>query len=134
MKKIIKHLKENWIRHGFETLVVVVGVLIAFTLNNWNESRRNDEEARQLIRALSSDLALDTTLLHNWIDISEKELEKVKVWYDRDPDIKLLYVDYKSVIENPTVEVQKITEFINQELDEIKMVSVVDPTLYRNKN
>ena len=27
MKKIINHLKENWIRHGFETLVVTIGIL-----------------------------------------------------------------------------------------------------------
>jgi len=44
MKKILNHLKENWIRHGFETLVVVVGILVAFTLNNWNEGKK----ARQL--------------------------------------------------------------------------------------
>lgn len=40
MKKIIKHLKKNWIRHGFETLAVLVGVLAAFSLNNWNDNRR----------------------------------------------------------------------------------------------
>ena len=40
MKKIINHVKENWIRHGFETVVVVVGVLTAFWLNDWNESRK----------------------------------------------------------------------------------------------
>ena len=41
MKKIIKHLQENWIRHGFETQVVMVGILGAFTLNNWNEVRKD---------------------------------------------------------------------------------------------
>jgi len=45
MRKIISHLKDNWIRHGFETLVVTVGILGAFTLNNWNEnSKRNNQE------------------------------------------------------------------------------------------
>ena len=37
MKKIIKHFKENWIKHGFETLYVIVGILVAFSLDDWNE-------------------------------------------------------------------------------------------------
>ena len=41
MKRILKHLRKNWIRHGFETLVVTVGILGAFMLNNWNEERKN---------------------------------------------------------------------------------------------
>ena len=47
MKKIINHLKENWIRHGFETLVVAVGILVAFTLNNWNEGRKTTLEDKR---------------------------------------------------------------------------------------
>ena len=43
MKKIIGHLNENWIRHGFETLVVTVGILGAFTLNNWSENRKAEK-------------------------------------------------------------------------------------------
>ncbi len=40
MKKIIKHLRENWIRHGFETLYVIVGILVALSLDNWKEERK----------------------------------------------------------------------------------------------
>ena len=41
MKKIFKHLRENWIQYIFETLAVLLGVLAAFSLNNWNESRKS---------------------------------------------------------------------------------------------
>ena len=41
MKKIIEHLRENWIKHGFETLYVIVGILVALGLNNWNEKRKD---------------------------------------------------------------------------------------------
>jgi hypothetical protein len=40
MKRIIAHLKENGLKYGFETLVVTVGILAAFSLNNWNENRK----------------------------------------------------------------------------------------------
>ena len=59
MKKIINHLKENWIRHGFETLYVIIGILIAFSLNDWNEKRKaritEISILNELIIGLSSD-------------------------------------------------------------------------------
>jgi hypothetical protein len=44
--KIFKHLKSEWFRYGFESLAVLVGILAAFALDNWNENRhiRNTEE------------------------------------------------------------------------------------------
>ena len=45
MKKILKHFKKNWYRYGLETLVVIVGVLIAFALNDWNEEKKARQQA-----------------------------------------------------------------------------------------
>jgi len=41
MKTIFIHLKENWIKYGFETLAFLVSILVAFSLNNWNEERKD---------------------------------------------------------------------------------------------
>ena len=56
MKKILTHLKENWIRHGFETLAVLVGVLTAFALNSSYEGRKDRADELKLLRELRSDL------------------------------------------------------------------------------
>jgi len=37
---IIKHVRSNWLHFGFETLAVVVGILIAFSIENWKVGRR----------------------------------------------------------------------------------------------
>lgn len=39
--KIIKHLKSDWFRYGFETLAVLVGLLAAFALESWKEERKS---------------------------------------------------------------------------------------------
>jgi hypothetical protein len=52
MKNILNHLKENWIRHGFETLVVTIGILGAFTLDNWNEERTANKFEDKLLSEL----------------------------------------------------------------------------------
>ena len=63
----------------------------------------------------------------------EKELEKIDVWQKKEPNVNLIYVDYKSVIENPDTEINKINEFLDFQIDTDKMKSVIDPNLYRNK-
>ena len=41
MKKIIEHRNNEWYKYLLEILVVIVGVLIAFSLSNWNEGQKN---------------------------------------------------------------------------------------------
>jgi len=53
MNRIIEHLKDNWIRHGFETLVVTVGIMVAFGLNNWNENRKNQVLEKGFLRNIN---------------------------------------------------------------------------------
>ena len=60
MKKILTNLKENWITYGFETLVVIVGILIAFGLNNWNEGRKQRKLELNYLQRLHNDLVSDT--------------------------------------------------------------------------
>ena len=78
MKKILQNLKENWITYGFETLVVIVGILGAFALNNWNEKRQTTAlEIEYLIR-LHTDLANDTSYYRRRIAYAESVFEAHK--------------------------------------------------------
>jgi cell division protein ZapA (FtsZ GTPase activity inhibitor) len=56
MRKVISHINENWIRHGFETLVVIVGILVAYSLNSWNERVKQNESELVLLENLKSDI------------------------------------------------------------------------------
>ncbi len=55
MKKIINHINPEWYRYGLETFVVIIGILVAFSLNNWNEQRKNKIEEINLLKVLQSD-------------------------------------------------------------------------------
>jgi hypothetical protein len=52
MKKIINHLKDNWVALGFETLAIIIGIWGAFLLNNWNEDRKQRTREVQLLTEL----------------------------------------------------------------------------------
>lgn len=46
-----------------EILLVVIGILIALQINNWNESKKTGAEVESLLIALKTDLEQDTLLI-----------------------------------------------------------------------
>ena len=67
--KILKHLKSDWFRYGFETLAVVVGILIAFALENWNAERKLLKTERNILIELQSNLNTNIANLEHDISV-----------------------------------------------------------------
>jgi len=63
MKKIIEHLKIEWHKYIFDTVVVIVGILIAFSLNNWNENQKNEDEFKAVLQQIYTVIDQDTERL-----------------------------------------------------------------------
>lgn len=59
MKIILNHLKENWIKYGFETIVIIIGILGAYSLNSWNEVRKEKIKEIELLVELKDNLTED---------------------------------------------------------------------------
>lgn len=59
MKRIAKHLKKQWFKYVFDTLVVIIGILIAFALNSWNDRRLNKNLMQSYAKSLIIDLEND---------------------------------------------------------------------------
>ena len=71
LKKAFKHLKKNWVKYAFETLVVILGILIAFALSNWNEDRLQNIKETQFLIRLVKDLRADSIYYKERITESE---------------------------------------------------------------
>ncbi len=54
--KIFKHLRSDWFRYGFETMAVIVGILIAFALESWADNQKVREEEHEILIHLLNDL------------------------------------------------------------------------------
>ncbi len=54
--KIFKHLRSDWFRYGFETLAVVVGIMVAFALENWRDTQKVKKEEHEILVDLLNDL------------------------------------------------------------------------------
>lgn len=60
LRRITKHVKDqNWFAVALDFFIVVVGILIAFQITNWNEARTTTKEANQARGSLIADLQND---------------------------------------------------------------------------
>ncbi len=104
MIKFFRKIRQNLLRDNKigdylkyavgEIVLVVIGILIALSINNWNESRKNDLEQALLVKNIIEDLRLDFIHINksseqvsnqmNLIDdlISKIFDEKKKINYD----------------------------------------------------
>ena len=73
--RLIKHLTTDWFHYGFETLAVVVGILMAFALDNWNEKRQTQNELSNILDEIREDLVRDTSLISNILTLRIHDFE-----------------------------------------------------------
>ena len=64
----------------------------------------------------------------------KKQLNHVAIWKEKEPNVELIYVNYKDAIENTSEVVTNVASFIGKELNLKAMEDCVDKTLYRNKS
>lgn len=64
LRRITEHVKaQNWFAVGLDFFIVVVGILIAFQITNWNEARDDRALEREYLALLARDVkAIEQTL------------------------------------------------------------------------
>ena len=65
--------------------------------------------------------------------VYEEHLKQVKGWLVRQPNIEVLYVNYNTMVADPTESLHKVNEFLGGNMDIQVMSAVVDKELYRER-
>jgi hypothetical protein len=65
--------------------------------------------------------------------VYEEHLKEVRGWLIRQPNIETLYVNYNSMVKDPTEALNKINDFLGGDMDVSVMSAVVDKELYRER-
>jgi hypothetical protein len=64
MKKLIETLKRKWAEYLLEIIVIVVGILVAFALDSWNQKIATKRQLTDSMVKLLEDLKKDSLLLN----------------------------------------------------------------------
>jgi transposase-like protein len=65
-----------------EILLVVVGILIALQINNWNEYRKDREKEQKVLETLADNLERNSVILHEGLNVIEKLDKSSKIVFD----------------------------------------------------
>ncbi len=61
-------------------------------------------------------------------------LERLFQWLDRQPNMRVLFVNYNELLKDPPAAATEVREFLDGIPSVDKMMHVVDPELYRNRD
>jgi len=63
----------------------------------------------------------------------KNHLNKIKQWFLGQKNMEILYVNYNSLIDDSQKNAENVNRFIGGNLDTVKMSSIVDKSLYRQR-
>lgn len=74
MKKIIQTIKQKWPEYILEIFVIMIGILGAYTLNNWNESRKERLQERAILVQLRTEFQSNLNQLDRKIGMKTEHM------------------------------------------------------------
>jgi hypothetical protein len=65
--------------------------------------------------------------------VFQKQIAEVRQWLSKQPNFRVLHVNYHDVLADPLGSAQRVAAFLGESLDPAAMAAVVEPGLYRQR-
>lgn len=78
-KTIYTHLKTEWYKYFIEVFVVIVGILIAYNLEQWSETRSNKKREIEILKEFKGALTIDLLEMQGNIRMHEYSIQSSNI-------------------------------------------------------
>ena len=92
MIKFFRHIRQNLLDEGKtakyfkyaigEIVLVVIGILIALQINNWNQDRQQRQKEKQMLIEIRRDLVSNDSILQHEINFQQNTVDEIKETID----------------------------------------------------
>ena len=87
---------QKYFRYAFgEILLVVIGILIALQVNNWNEKRKQDAEFKVTLEQIYNSLKFDIDDFKSQIESCDYALETIDLFLEHPDSVPTYFLPYK---------------------------------------
>jgi hypothetical protein len=138
----VKQMKDGdlvWLSEAVGKVVKIVTGLIMFLPSGYNYKiifmRRDLNEILSSQKKMLGRLGKEDDNIPDdkMAKVYEEHLKEVRGWLIRQPNIETLYVNYNSMVKDPTEALNKVNDFLGGGMDVSVMSAVVDKELYRER-
>ena len=115
-----------------EVLLVMIGILLALQVNNWNEFRKDRREEAKIIQNIAADLRIDTAYLSGRKHIFQQEYAALRSFIQKSYEIQQSADDFRSLFRNINFDVKNLLlqdNTFNEASQNGKMSLIRDETL-----
>jgi hypothetical protein len=138
----VKQLKDSdfeWLPQAKGKAVKVISALLEFLPPQFNYrvvfmQRRMCEILASQRKMLANRGKADGFIVDkSMAELYQKHLDTVKRWLSRQPNFRVLEVDYNRLLAQPSEDIVRLSHFLNRAVDLEEMESVIDTSLYRQR-
>jgi len=79
LRTIFSHLRSQWYKYVIEVIVVILGILIAYNLEQWRDARNNKRREIEVLKEFQSALSADLAEMHSNIRMHEYSILSSKI-------------------------------------------------------
>lgn len=119
-KSMSRKIKKYFLYALGEVVLVVIGILIAVQMNNWNTNQHNIEQAEEYLQKISNELARDTAVFGNTIMHLDRIIE-IKKFILNHQQLDSLPVEYLDGAMN--------TQYLNIKINDATFSGMKDPAI-----
>jgi hypothetical protein len=138
VKKLING-ENSWLARSNGKAVKVISTLLPFLPDGYRYRiifmRRAIDEVLASQRKMLINRGEDPNKISDdqMAEMFQRDLQKSERWINSQSHVNRLDINYKQLVANPRPLVAEINRFLGGNLDEDKMLGVIDPSLYRQR-